>query len=326
MAVKRWNGTAWVIQSGNANAIKYQATAPADPVTGDVWVKSDVDVSSFDSSQFLRWRETAVGGETSLSGNDDNGLPLRYTPGYEQVYINGVLQVRNQDYTATTGTTVTGLTALVANDVVEIFSAVARTVADVYTQTQSDARFVNRNIGGLQLVVPTVSVGSGTGTVSASGEVTFTGASTISVSGAFTSAYQNYKVIFNAYGSSAQNAFMKFRDSSGDVSTAYYGGGWYVSIGGASGTSGIRNNGTEMYFQQVWTDSNQRNMLNFELQRSPNGTQGTVTGSAWDNGNGIHYTFGYHRTGMTNLSGLTFYPASGNLTGTIRIYGYNNGA
>jgi hypothetical protein len=144
MAVKRWNGTAWVIQSGNANAIKYQATAPADPVTGDVWVKSDVDVSSFDSSQFLRWRETAVGGETSLSGNDDNGLPLRYTPGYEQVYINGVLQVRNQDYTATTGTTVTGLIALVANDVVEVFSVVARSAADVYTQTQSDARFASQ--------------------------------------------------------------------------------------------------------------------------------------------------------------------------------------
>jgi hypothetical protein len=92
----------------------------------------------------LRWRETAVGGETTLSGNDDNGLSLQYTPGYEQLYINGVLQVRGQDYTATTGTTVTGLTALVANDVVEIFSAVARSVADVYTQTQSDARFASQ--------------------------------------------------------------------------------------------------------------------------------------------------------------------------------------
>jgi hypothetical protein len=82
-----------------------------------------------------------TGGETSLSGNDDNGLPLQYTPGYEQLYINGVLMVRGQDYTATTGTTVTGLTALVVNDVVEIFSAVARTVADVYTQTQTDSKY-----------------------------------------------------------------------------------------------------------------------------------------------------------------------------------------
>jgi hypothetical protein len=85
-----------------------------------------------------------TGGETSLSGNDDSSLPLAYTPGYEQLYINGVLQVRGGDYTATTGTTVTGLTALVANDVVEIFSAVARTVADVYTQTQSDTKYASK--------------------------------------------------------------------------------------------------------------------------------------------------------------------------------------
>jgi hypothetical protein len=82
-----------------------------------------------------------AGGETSLSGNDDSSLPLGYTPGYEQLYINGVLMVRGVDYTATTGTTVTGLTALVADDVVEIFSTLARTVADVYTQTQSDTKY-----------------------------------------------------------------------------------------------------------------------------------------------------------------------------------------
>jgi hypothetical protein len=314
-------------QSAVVAPVAYQASAPSTPATGDIWIDSDDEVPSVDSTLYYRWTKTMSGGETSLSGTDNNSLSLRYTPGYESVFINGVLQARNLDYTATSGSTIAGLTALVANDIVMVESIVAYSVGDTYTQTVSDAKYVNKNVGGLNLVIPSsVSVGSGTGVVSANGEVTFTGASTVSINGAFTSAYQNYKVIFNAYGSSAQNAFMKFRDSSGDVSTAYYGGGWYVSISGTSGTSGIRSNGTEMYFQQVWTDSNQRNMLNFELQRSPSGTQGSVMGSAWDNGNGFHYTFGYHRNGMTNLSGLTFYPASGNLTGTIRIYGYNNGA
>ena len=138
-----WSGTEWVAigQEAIVNPFYYQATAPTTPSTGDLWIESDVDVPSVDSAQFLRWRKTMAGGETSLSGNDDSSLPLAYTPGYEQLYINGVLQVRGQDYTATTGTTVTGLTALVVNDVVEIFSAVARTVADVYTQTQSDAKY-----------------------------------------------------------------------------------------------------------------------------------------------------------------------------------------
>ena len=141
-----WSGTEWVAigQEAVVNPFYYQATAPTGAATGAIWIESDVDVPSIDSSQFLRWRKTMAGGETSLSGNDNSSLPLAYTPGYEQLYINGVLQVRGGDYTATTGTTVTGLTALVANDVVEIFSAVARTVADVYTQTQSDARFVSQ--------------------------------------------------------------------------------------------------------------------------------------------------------------------------------------
>jgi hypothetical protein len=110
------------------------------------------------------------GGETSLSGNDDNSLPLQYTPGYEQLYINGVLMVRGQDYTATTGTTVTGLTALVVNDVVEIFSAVARTVADVYTQTQSDARFAPKTGNVIQkIVTPYTTYSSYTSSVDISG-------------------------------------------------------------------------------------------------------------------------------------------------------------
>jgi hypothetical protein len=138
-----WSGTEWVAigQEAIVNPFYYQATAPTTPSTGDIWIESDVDVPSVDSAQFLRWRKTMAGGETSLSGNDDSSLPLGYTPGYEQLYINGVLMVRGVDYTATDGTTVTALTALVANDVVEVFSTLARTVADVYTQTQSDTKY-----------------------------------------------------------------------------------------------------------------------------------------------------------------------------------------
>jgi len=138
-----WSGTEWVSigQEATVNPFAYQASAPITPATGDIWVDSDDTVPSIDSAQFLRWRKTVAGGETSLSGNDDTSLPLQYTAGYEQLYINGVLQVRTLDYTATTGTTITGLTALALNDVVEIFSVVARLVGDVYTQAQADARY-----------------------------------------------------------------------------------------------------------------------------------------------------------------------------------------
>ena len=144
-----WDNTAseWVTIGPVAlpgSKISYQASAPSSPATGDIWIDSDDDVPSIDSSVFYRWKETAVGGETTLSGNDDNGLALKYTPGYEELYINGVLQVRGSDYVATTGTTITGLTALVAGDIVTVMSQVAYTVGDTYTQTAADAKFATR--------------------------------------------------------------------------------------------------------------------------------------------------------------------------------------
>jgi hypothetical protein len=68
----------------------------------------------------LIWRKTAAGGETSLSGYDNASQALSYTPGQEQVYLNGILLVRGADYTATNGTSITNLTALTVDDFVQI--------------------------------------------------------------------------------------------------------------------------------------------------------------------------------------------------------------
>jgi len=124
--------------------IKYQTSQPSTPATGDIWIDSDEDVPSVDSTLYYRWTKTMSGGETSLSGTDNNSLALEYTPGYESVFINGVLQVRGSDYVASTGTTVTGLTALTASDVVMIESIIAYSVGDTYTQTTLDGKFATQ--------------------------------------------------------------------------------------------------------------------------------------------------------------------------------------
>jgi len=126
-----WNGTAWQETGPTipANPIKYQASAPSSPSTGDIWVDSDADVTT-GSQQFQRFRFVASGGETTISGADANGAVLAYTAGAELVVLNGSTLVRGQDYTATNGTSITGLSpALVANDVLEVFSFIAFTVA-----------------------------------------------------------------------------------------------------------------------------------------------------------------------------------------------------
>lgn len=54
--IKVWNGTAWEYTGPVVAAppVKYQATQPTSPATGDVWVESDVDVATFDPSQIVR--------------------------------------------------------------------------------------------------------------------------------------------------------------------------------------------------------------------------------------------------------------------------------
>jgi hypothetical protein len=76
----------------------------------------------------LRWSKTMAGGETSLSGNDDTAQTLAYTPGFEIVIINGSV-MRRADYTATNGTSITGLPALTASDEVVVLCYSAITIA-----------------------------------------------------------------------------------------------------------------------------------------------------------------------------------------------------
>jgi hypothetical protein len=109
MAVKRYDGSQWVTVAGKGD----QGT----------------------SSSISTWVKTASGGETSLSGNDDNSQALSYTVGQELVFINGTLLKRGSDYTATNGTSITGLTALAANDVATVWTVNAFSVTNAISNT-----------------------------------------------------------------------------------------------------------------------------------------------------------------------------------------------
>jgi hypothetical protein len=92
------------------------------------------------TAAIYRYRFTAAGGETTISGTDDNGLTLSYLPGKEQVYLNGVLLVRTTDYTASNGTSLTSLAALAANDIVEVITFTSFELASAIEDTIFDAK------------------------------------------------------------------------------------------------------------------------------------------------------------------------------------------
>ena len=140
--IRVWDGSAW---QDVAPALPYtavhsaQASMPSTAVDGQIWLDTDASVPS---TTVTRWYKLPTAGTTTLSGNDDNSIPLAYTPGYEQVFLNGTLLSRSAaDYTATTGTSVVLSSAIVAGDIVEIICPLQITTTDTYTQSATNAAF-----------------------------------------------------------------------------------------------------------------------------------------------------------------------------------------
>jgi hypothetical protein len=106
--------------------------------TGSEWIPLN---GGTNFSTIQRWNKIFDGGETTISGNDENNNLLIYTPGYEQVYLNGILLVRNEDYTATDGVEIELSSSLNENDVLDIIIFIPVNIGNTYTRQQSDAKF-----------------------------------------------------------------------------------------------------------------------------------------------------------------------------------------
>jgi len=79
---------------------------------------------------------TATSGQTTFA--------VSYTVGFVEVFLNGVKLVDTTDYDATNGTSIVLTTGAALNDIVEVVAYATVTVANTYTQAQSDARYVQQ--------------------------------------------------------------------------------------------------------------------------------------------------------------------------------------
>lgn len=317
-----YNGTTFELVGPTTpqSPIAYQTSAPTAPATGDIWIDSDGDVDTY-NRQLTRYYFVATAGQTSVTGVDANGLTLAYVAGSEAVYVNGALQVRGVDYTATNGTSITGLSALGLNDVVEVFAYTAFTVANAYTKSETDG--VAAAAAGLRMVVPTsISVGSGSGSVDALGNITFSNASTVSINGCFTSTYDNYQIIVtNLTNSAAANMQFRLRASGTDASGAntYKYQGFY-SDGGTLGNESYNTTQFGLGIASTTVSS----MIDFSFYEPFLAKPTKLKSMAWDVHNEQNLTYtGFHNQ-STSYDGFTLLTTTGNATGTIRVYGYKD--
>jgi hypothetical protein len=295
------------------------------------------------TSQLTRYRYVATGGETSVSGTDADGKTLSYTVGLEQVFLNGVNLVRGQDYTATNGTSVGSLTALVASDVVEVFAYVPFNIANALTVSTVDAKG-DLLVGTGADAVGRLAVGTNGQLLSAaSGETTglkwanpgmtliktetFSAVASHIISNVFSATYDDYKVMLNIDGvSSDGDITVQLRTGATTVTSNYQTTYRGIDVGAGNEDNALSSGS---YWNMGNTDAGNNNhmyFLPFDLS-SPFRAQRTVlTGSV-----GFVDTAGNFsgRAGASNNLNATSYESlvvgcsAGNITGSVSIYGYN---
>ena len=182
--------------------------------------------------------------------------------------------------------------------------------------------------GGLTQIIPTsISVGSGSGSVGANGAITFSSASTVSLNGTFTAIYDNYRVYFYMYGSTAGDGAIKMRANGVDNSdsNSYRRSDIYVTTAQAVAGSSVLTTFYQLgNYATTSSSTSSKFMLEFHEPFLPRVTQ--IQNSVFRDGDNLAlYNMGRH-TVNSSFDGFTIYPLNGGtLTGTIRVYGYNNG-
>jgi hypothetical protein len=156
-------------------------------------------------------------------------------------------------------------------------------------------------------------------------QITFSAASSININGCFTSSYDNYKISILFNGSADSSLQLRMRLSGTDNSAATYGGYCQVLSLGGGGLITEWSQAANNTSMRICEHSPGKCYTNFDLM-APNIAQPTfaANGAQYDSSNtGAGFWYGAHTT-ATAFDGFTIFPASGTITGTMRIYGYRN--
>jgi hypothetical protein len=200
----------------------------------------------------------------------------------------------------------------------------------VATEVESLANFATQsyadNAPGTRLVVPSsVAVGSGSGSVSTSGTVSFSGASSVSLNNCFSSSYDNYQLIFDFTGTANGSFDLRMRASGADATGSNYARQFTLTtsttyVGGRASTqssyaiSDIGGSGGAK--QSIVTYA-------FNPNNAVATTFRSFGGFAFDNNTALYImdTIGNHQL-ATSYTGFTVSATSGTMTGTVSVYGY----
>ena len=175
---------------------------------------------------------------------------------------------------------------------------------------------------GLAKIVPSsVAVGSGTGSASTTGLVTFTGVSTVSIVGCFSSTYDNYKIMYFADISTSGRIQMRLLNNTTPLTTSTY----IRSQVSTNGSSAVQDSGTDTVWEMGGYDSSTLSMTGDFTIVNPFKAQQTLISGIHGNTSPRHLAISQNRqTDSTSFDGFQLRATTGTITGTISVLGYNN--
>ena len=171
---------------------------------------------------------------------------------------------------------------------------------------------------GLTQVTPTSIAKSGGSSSLSGGAVTFTGVTSISLNGVFSSTYNNYSIVCTFTASTGVNPRLRLRAAATDTTSGYFSRTLLQST--------TLSTTSETTFFAIGDARTAVNGFTAQML-GPNLAANSVLTSHHVDSNGssvgINIQSGYLGD-TTQYDGFTFFPNTGNVTGTFRVYGYQN--
>jgi hypothetical protein len=199
---------------------------------------------------------------------------------------------------------------------IEYRSATANTNARLALGTAGQVLRVNSGATAPEWATP-----SGGGLVFITSSA-FSASSTVSVNNCFTSTYANYRVVLDCVGSAELGIDCRLRASGSDDSAATYNTRRSILASGYSSSY----NATNTSFAVVIAQATNRSaaVLDFINPEASLQTNALTNASYEPSANGRMELSGLTFTNTTQFDGFSLICASGNITGTVRVYGYAN--